>query len=324
MRVAFFASGDFAVPSLHAVVGAGHEVVLLVTQPARPAGRSGKPRPTPIARVGLELGLSPWQCPDVNAPQALETIAASGPDVIVVADFGQFIRQRVCKLAPLEAFNLHGSLLPALRGAAPVNWAIINGLERTGVTTFRLVDKMDAGPVYLQSTTEIKPLETAEELEVRLARLGADLLCRTLDLLALGPQQGIVQDESQVSFAPRLKKSDGIINWSAPAERIKNLIHGCWSWPGGQCDFYRQDGSRVPVIIARVDLADQTGCECKEPGLLDNDLKVCTGLGRLGVLELKPSGKRQMSWRDFVNGYRVKCGDRFCRPQEQADDISGT
>ena len=186
MRVFYFGSGMFSVPSLRAIAASGHELVGLFTQPARPAGRGGKIRPTPIAEAAGAEGLSATDCPDVNSGDALAAIKAARADVICVVDFGQLIGREVLDAAPLGAVNVHGSLLPELRGAAPVNWAIIRGFRRTGVTTFRIVPRMDAGQIYLQAATDVMGEETAEELRRRLAEMGAKLLCETLELLAGG------------------------------------------------------------------------------------------------------------------------------------------
>ncbi len=309
MRVVFCGSGVFAVPSLRAVLTAGHEVVGVITQPPRPAGRGGHLKATPIAQTAGELGLHAVECPDINAPQAVADLAAAAADVICVADFGQFIRKAARRSAAMGAFNLHGSLLPQLRGAAPVNWAIVRGYNKTGVTTFYLVDRMDAGAIYLQAETDICPAETADELRGRLAEIGAGLVCRTLDLLAEGGALPRRQDESAATAAPQLKKTDGRIDWNADATTIRNLIHGTWPWPGGQAVFQRRDGKAVPVTFARAEVA--LGQACGGAGEVDREGCIATGGGRLAVAEVQPSGKRLMSWRDFVNGYRVTEGDYF-------------
>ena len=309
MRVVFCGSGTFATPSLQAIVESGHDVVAVVTQPPRRAGRGGKVRATEVAGLGGQLGLDVLETPDINADHAVEVIAAARPDAICVAQFGQMISSRVRALATSGAFNLHGSLLPELRGAAPVNWAIIRGYKRTGVTTFSLVDRMDAGDVYLRSAIDIAPGQTADQLLARLARIGAGTVCETLDLLAGGEVRACPQDHDLATYAPRLTKADGIISWGAEAESICNLIHGTWPWPGGRSVFARKAGGMLPVTIASA---------CAIPGLadgaageVDGELTVATGDGRLRINEVKPAGKRLMPWRDFVNGYRVAEGDCF-------------
>ena len=308
MRVVFCGSGSFGAATLQAIMATAHEVTGVVTQPPRPAGRGGKARKTPAADIARQGALSLLESPDVNSDEAVEAIRRMEPDAICVAEFGQMVRGRVRETALHGAFNVHASLLPELRGAAPVNWAIIRGCKRTGVTTFSLVDRMDAGPIYLQMTTDILPSETSEGLRVRLAELGAEAACKTLDQLAQGMATSRQQDESQATLAPRLRKSDGRIDWAGGAEGIRNLIHGVWPWPGGQTVFCT--GSReVPVIIASAQ-AEQTDAP-GSPGVLDADGCVGTGLGRLRVLRIKPAGRRLMEWRDFVNGCHAAPGDRF-------------
>jgi methionyl-tRNA formyltransferase len=310
MRVIFCGSGAFAVPAFRAIRAAGHDVVRTVTQPPRPAGRGGHLRPTPIAQAAAALGHDVIESPDINAPQTVADLSAAKADVICVADFGQFVRKAARRSTALGAFNLHGSLLPELRGAAPVNWAIIRGYNKTGVTTFSLVDRMDAGPIYWQADTDVRPDETAEELRDRLAGIGAELICRTLELLSsAGPKTGRPQDDSLATLAPRMQKSDGWIDWNADAVTVRNRIHGTWPWPGGQAVFAGKAGREVPVVFARSAVAE--GPARGVPGEVDGEGFIATGAGRLAVVELQPAGKRLMGWRDFVNGYRVMEGDRF-------------
>ena len=315
MRILFCGSGTLAVPSLAKLASAGHELVGVVTQPPRPAGRGGKLRPTPLAEAVRALpGHDPArdliEAPKINAPEVVQWIADRRPDVICVADFGQMVRSAVRATARLDTINLHASMLPELRGAAPINWAIIRGLRKTGLSTFSLVDKLDAGPVYLQEELEIRADETADELRGRCAELGAALMCATLRMIEGGGKPS-PQDEAGVSLAPVMKKTDGLIDWSAPAETIRDLIHGTWPWPGGQAVFRRQGGFEAHVILAR---AAAEEAHHTEAGVLDADLCVGAGRGRLRILQIKPAGGRLMTWRDFVNGHRVTSGDRFVRP----------
>ncbi len=307
MRVVFFGSGTFSVPSLRAVLASTHEVVGIYTQPARPAGRGGHARPTPIAEAARSAGQDVTECANINAPDVLAELQSLRPDVICVVDFGQFIKQAVLDVPPLGVFNLHGSLLPLLRGAAPVQWALIRGFETTGVTSFRIVLAMDAGPIYLQDAVTIDPEDTAEQLKLRLSQLGARAVCRTLDLLDDSSAEAIEQDHSLATKAPRLKKTDGRIDWSADAVTIHNLVRGCWPWPGGQAVVRRQCGKDVPVTIARSKVLP--GPASGPAGTLDEEMAVATGSGRLCIEEIRPAGKRLMTWIDFINGYRLKPGD---------------
>ncbi len=309
MRIVFCGSGPFAVASLRAIAGSNHELVKVITQPARRAGRGGKRRATHVSSAGRELELEVVEVADINSPHTTAMLRSLDADVMCVADFGQMIRADAREGVRLDTFNLHASLLPELRGAAPINWAIIGGHRRTGVTTFSLVDKMDAGGIHLQEQTDIREKETALELRDRLATIGADLVLRTLDLIASGNVRLREQDESRVTLAPRLKKTDGIIDWSQDCVTVRNRIHGTWDWPGAQTIFHGNRSRETRVVIARA-VAEQ-GATAGEPGAVDEDLCVASGSGRIRILDVKPANKRLMSWSDFVNGYRVAQGDRF-------------
>jgi len=310
VRVVYLGSGTFSVPPLRAVLASRHEVAGIITQPSRPAGRGGQVRATPVAEASRQAGREVVECADVNAGDSLERIAALRPDVVAVADFGQLLRRGLLGAAALGAVNVHASLLPELRGAAPINWAIIRGHRRTGVTTFRIVRAMDAGPIYLQQAVEIGAEETAEQLKARLADVGAALLCRTLDLLAAGEAQAQEQDRAKATLAPMLTKADGVIDWTADADAIACRVRGTWPWPGAQAVFCHRQ-RRLAVTLARAVAA--AGAPGVAPGVVDGDLLVSAGRGRVAIRELRPVGKRVMSWRDFVNGYRVETGDRFER-----------
>ncbi len=313
MRILFCGSGAFAAPSLRAILSSDHDLVGVVTQPPRPAGRGGKLRATLVAEIAREAGRDVIECANINDEQVVQQLRAMALDVICVAEFGQMIRLPVRETAAVDTFNVHGSLLPALRGAAPVNWAIIRGCRRTGVTTFSLVDTMDAGAMYLKKETDIGADETARELKERLAEIGAAAAMETLAMLADGTAFPQEQDESLATLAPLLKKSDGVIDWSAGAEAIRNRIRGTWPWPGGQTVLKRQQGRDVPVVIASASVEDAPP---GEGGRLDEQLRVETGGGgAMRILEIKPAGKRRMAWRDFVNGSRPQPGDRFERPE---------
>lgn len=309
MRIVFCGSGHFAVPTLRELLASDHEAACVVTQPARRAGRGGSLRPTPVRQFATERGRDVHECADINSVESIAVIESVRPDILVVAEFGQMIRQAVRDLAPLGAMNLHASLLPQLRGAAPVNWAIIRGCQRTGVTTISLVDRMDAGPIFLQADTPIRPDQAADELRDRLADIGADVVRQTLGLLTAGWQSPQAQDESAATYAPKLKKSDGAVDWRKSAVDLRNLIHGTWPWPGAQAVFAREAAALVPVILGRAEVVP--GPAAAPPGVVDDDLCVGTSAGRLRIRQIKPAGKRLMDWRDFANGYRIRPGDRF-------------
>lgn len=308
MRIIFCGSGTFAVPTLQALAQSGHEIVGIVTQPPRPAGRGRECTPTPVQTLGEQLGLDVHPTADINAPETIDYLAAREPDVIVVVEFGQFIRGQARATARLDTINLHGSILPKLRGAGPVNWALIRGYERTGLSTFSLVDKMDAGDVYLTAETPIEPMERAGELRQRLANLGPALVLQTLEVMAAGatPQP---QDPAAATYAPLLKKADGHLDFTQPAREILNRIRGTYPWPGAQACFRRGNGKLMRVTIAQAELAE--GEAAGEPGCVDNDECIATGEGRLRIAEIQPAGKREMAWADFHNGYHVEPGQMF-------------
>jgi len=308
MRIVFCGSGEFGIPTLRALAG-GHEVAAVLTQPPRRAGRGGKVRPTPAATAAEELSLAVEAVEDINDPARVAAIAALSADAMVVADFGQMIRLPAREAVGLGAINLHGSLLPELRGAAPVNWAIIRGHTATGVTAFRLVDRMDAGPIFATRRTEIAPDETADVLRGRLAELGVEAVVEALEMLAAGAEP-TDQDDSQATAAPRLKKSDGLIDFSAGAVAIRNLIHGTWPWPGARAKYVPVEGKPIEVQIARAAAVEGAGAP-GQPGEILTDLTVATGSGRLEIVEIKPAGRRLMAWRDFANGYRAGPGAKF-------------
>ncbi len=312
MRVVFCGSGTFAVHSLQAILAGTHELVGIITQPPRRAGRGGHLRPTPIDEFATDLGLAVNECDDINSDAAIQYLHDLAADVMFVAEFGQFIHAPARNASRLGAFNLHASILPELRGAAPINWAIIRGHKQTGLTTFAIVGRMDAGAVYATVQTDIDPAETSDELRQRLAVIGADLVCRTLDMLEGGDSQPVEQDESKVTLAPKLKKSDGRIDFTLPGEDVRNLIHGTWPWPGAQTILKRREGSDVRVTIARAH-AEESPLQLAG-GTVDGELMIATGRGRLKIDQLKPAGKKLMAWRDFVNGYHVTEGDLFVTP----------
>ena len=232
MRLIFLGTPTFAVPTLERVVEGGHQVVAVVTQPDRPRGRGQHAAPPPVKEAALRLGLPVYQPERVRRPEALEYLRGLPVDAMVVVGYGQIIPQSVIDLAPLGILNVHGSLLPKYRGAGPIQWAILNGETRTGVTTMRIDAGLDTGDMLLKAETEIGPDEDAIELGRRLSTMGADLLVETLAGLAAGSIVPEKQDSTQATYAPLLKKEDGLIDWSQPAASIHNKVRGLQPWPG--------------------------------------------------------------------------------------------
>ncbi len=306
-------TGPFAVPTLRALVHSRYEIALVVTRP--PTGRNATA--SPIQQMGESLGLPVWSPETVNSPDAQSRLAALAPDLLVVCDYGEILRPETLATARLGGINLHGSLLPKYRGAAPVQWAILRGEIETGNSVIQMTPGLDAGPCLAQQRTPIDPDEDAEHLEARLAKLGAEAVLQVIDALESSHAQPVVQDKSLASKAPRLKKELGAIDWSRSAIEIKNQVRGLRPWPRAFTFWHRSTAEPLRLNIDRVALATSTaaaGSGCAAPGtVLDatNQLLIATGDGILEILELQPAGKRSMSATDFLRGNHVATGDRF-------------
>ena len=315
MDLVFLGSSEFGVPVLRSLLHDGHHVSLVITQPDRPKGRGRRPAPTPIKALAVEQGLPVIAPPKVNDPAVVRKILDTGARLGVVVAFGQMIGRAIRDGLPSGCVNLHGSLLPKYRGAAPVNWAIINGETTTGVTVFRLVREMDAGPMLITRSTAIGDEETADDLHWRLARIGCDAVRETLKLFADGAEPaGEPQDQSAVSLAPKLTKADGLIRFDVSALHLARRINGLSTWPGARCLFCSGDGGRrEPVTLIRAVHADAdpAGDVPGPPGTIAKGWDVQAANGHVQILEIQPAGRRIMEWDDFVNGRHVRPGDRF-------------
>ena len=315
MRVVFFGAGDFGAPALRWLANSKHEVVGVVTQPDRPAGRGKKLHPTPIADRALLEGFDLFKCENVNKGSFIDTVRMLDADIGVVADFGQKMSPELCSVFPSECINLHASLLPAYRGASPIAYAILQGESRTGVTVFRLTEQMDTGPILLTRQTAIGPYETQDELHSRLSGVACDALDAALRLHEddrLPPGQP--QDESLASYAPKLRKADGHLHFDVPAEKIALRCRAMWPWPGGRCRFVSTAGKSVDVTICAA-TASPVSADVT-PGMVTDILTVAAGDGTLEIHSIQPAGKKAMAWKDFVNGRHIQAGDRF----ESLDD----
>ncbi len=316
MRILFYGSGEFAVPTLRSILGDGHEIVTVVTQPDRVSGRGKKLTPTPLKQAAIEAGVPVVSPEDVNAPNVVDHLLGLNADLAYAVAFGQMIRKPLREACPAGIINLHASLLPAWRGAGPIQWAVINGDRQTGVTVFRIVRKMDAGPILVQRRTAIGIDETADELHDRLARIGCDAVRATLEILEADPTTpGTPQDPSKVTLAPKLSKANGFIRFDRPTGALASKINGLWSWPGASCRFCSADGKRdEKVTIARaVPYEGQTQAADSPDaiGRVTEMMSVQTADGELALLQIKPANGKRMNWQDFVNGRHVCPGDRF-------------
>jgi methionyl-tRNA formyltransferase len=288
-----------------------------VTQPANPAGRGRKPQPTPVAQWAAAHAVPFAETDNANSPQMLARIADCRPDVLVVIAFGQKIGRELVALAPKGAINVHASLLPKYRGAAPINWAILRGETYTGNSIITLAEKIDAGDILAQSKTAIGPLETAGELHDRLAQLAAPLLLETLGKIEAGTVTYTKQNDAEVTCAPKVHKSDGLLDFAESAESRVLKIRGFWPWPGAFAGFVSQQTQKTTrVVIALAEVTSATGTAPLAPGTFDEGLNVICGQGRLKVLKLKPAGSGLMDFKAFVNGWRVQPGDRLTKIEE--------
>jgi methionyl-tRNA formyltransferase len=305
MRVAFLGNAPWSVPSLEAVAGSAHRVVLVVTRDPRPAARGRRPRPTAVAEAARRLDLPLLEVPTVNDGPGLEALREAAPDVLSVVAYGEILPEAVLALPRVAPVNVHFSVLPALRGADPVRRAILEGYATTGVTTMRMDAGLDTGPVLLQAATRIGEDEDAGELGERLAVLGGDLLVRTLDRLEAGILREMPQDESMATMAHKVRPEEEWIDWTDDAGRVVRLVRALSPEPGARTLFRGRD---LKVLRARG--LGNAG----EPGSIVEATKqrlvVAAGKGAVVLDEVIPEGRRRMSGADFALGLRPELGER--------------
>jgi methionyl-tRNA formyltransferase len=309
MRIVFMGTPAAAVPSLQRCLDDGYEVVGVWTQPDRPAGRGNKVTVSPVKEFALAHSLAVHQPQKIRTDEAKELFRAHQADLAVVVAYGRILPLEFLRTPARGCINVHFSLLPRYRGAAPVNWAIVNGEGKTGVTTMFIAEQLDAGPILLQRQTEIGARETAPELMSRLAPLGADLLGETLVRLGeLTPQP---QHEKDATLAPMLEKKDGLIRWSSEAVVIERSVRGFQPWPNA----YTHHGGQRLIAYRAVVAESPSG-----PGVIPGEVMVahgddlivkCGAETALRLLEVQPEGKRRMSARDYLNGTHLRAGEKF-------------
>ena len=310
MRILFMGTSEFAVPALKGLISHKFELIGLVTQPDRPSGRGKRLNPPPVKIVATAHNIPVYQPEKVRKPDFVKTLKGLAPDVVVVAAFGQLLPQTVLDIPPCGTINLHPSLLPKYRGAAPIQWALINGETETGVTLMLLDAGEDTGDIISADRVPIREEDTAFVLTEKLAQLGADQLVRCLSDMPKGmPPSAIPQEHAEATHAPRLTKEIGQIDWNQSATTIHNLVRGTAIWPGAYT-FFRED-LRLKIIrcqpLSRVLDA--------RPGTLEivrrQELVVATGEGALQLLEVQPATKKAMEADDFINGYQLQTGEQF-------------
>lgn len=306
MRLVFMGTPESAVSSLRRLLEDGHEVVAVWTQPDRPAGRGKKLHQTPVKEFAVQHKLTVHQPLKIRDAAAKELFVSHSAAAAVVVAYGRILPDEFLAAPPHGCINVHFSLLPKYRGAAPVNWAIVNGERETGVSTMRIVKELDAGPVLLQRATEIGERESAPELMKRLATTGADLLSETLkDLEHLKPK---TQRDQEATFAPILKREDGLISWAMDASAIDRRVRGFQPWPNAHTTLHSR---RLIIREAIAEVLETPSAQVGQIIAAHGDRLVvgCGGATALRILELQPEDSRRMSARDFLNGAHIKVGD---------------
>lgn len=311
MRIVFFGSSDFGLSCLDTLRDSEYELVKIFTQPAHRAGRGRKPRPTDVALWAAENGVDCCEAENINSQEMVQAVSDCKADMLVVIAFGQKICDDIINMFHLEAINVHGSLLPRWRGAAPVNAAIVAGDKETGITIITVVSKMDAGFMLGKASLAIWPDDTAGSMYKKLGEISGPPLMDAIRQIENGTAVYEEQDISLVTLAKKMKKSDGYIDWSQDAKVICNKIHGFWPWPGAQADYFSGKTKKCYRVTIANCRAVEGGADTGQYGLLDENLHVICGKDRLEILELKPSGKGLMKFKDFANGRGVTAGDLF-------------
>jgi len=309
MVVVFFGTPQFAVPTLRRLLDSRHSVAGVITQPDRPRGRGHKITYAPVKALALERGIPVYQPDRLRPPEVADTLRAWDADLGVVAAYGRIIPEHLLTIPRSGMINVHASLLPKYRGAAPVHRAVINGDDQTGVTIMRVVKELDAGGMFATVTRPIAPDETSDVVENALAEMGAELLVTVVDQVASGTAREEPQDDAQATYAPRLTKEEGLIDWTQPASQIHNRVRGLYPWPHA---YTFVNGTRL--IVLRSVVADAGG-STNSPGTIlrvtSEAIHVATGDGELAILEVQPEGRRAMRAHDFLLGHRLATGETF-------------
>lgn len=308
MKIVYMGTPEFAVGPLKALIGAGHTVTAVVTQPDKPKGRGGKVQMTPVKACALEHGIPVFQPVKVKAPEAVEVLKGFAADVFIVAAFGQILSREILEMPRYGCINIHASLLPAYRGAAPIQWVILNGEKESGVTIMQMDAGIDTGDMLLKASVPIGEKETDESLLGRLSAAGSALIVEALEKLEAGALAGEKQDDAQSCYAKMLTKAMGLIEWTKPAEEIERKVRGLYSWPGAYT-FYQ--GKMLKVYQARVLDEAPEGEAGSVSDVTKKEIIVNTGNGKLALLEIQLEGKKRMAVKDFLLGCKVGKGDKL-------------
>lgn len=308
MNLVFMGTPDFAVPTLQTLHTSRHSVLGVVTQPDRPKGRGREMQASPVKRYALENGLNVYQPEKASAHEFVAELAELKPGLIVVIAYGQILRENLLSLPKHFCMNIHASLLPQYRGAAPINWAIINGNKESGVTTMKIDQGLDTGDILLMKKVAIDNDDTARDLHDKLSKAGAALALETIEQLDKGQLKCIPQNDAEATHAPKLKKEDGLLRWDQEAENIRNRVRGMEPWPGA---FGFLNGRRLR--FCKVETGSGTGDDA--PGQImrvsDYGIEIGTLKDRIIVTEIQPEGKKRMTVQSYLQGHSVKPGEQF-------------
>ncbi|MDO9391733.1 MAG: methionyl-tRNA formyltransferase [bacterium] len=313
MRIVFMGTPAFAVPTLEALHHKGHEILAVFAQPDRPAGRGRSIAFSPVKQKALELNLPVCQPATLKDSSTVDHLSNLQPDVLVVVAYGLLLPQNILDIPKHGAVNLHPSLLPKYRGAAPINHALLHGDKVTGITSILMNSRMDAGDIILQEEVAVNEDENAGQLEQRASKLGADLIVRSLEAMKVGRSAFTKQDEALVTFAPKLTSKDGHIDWTRSSEEIRNLVRGLTPRPGA---FTMIKDKRLEILLTQTNIDSQFTIHESLPGRIVSLEKnkgpvVRTGDGYLVLLKVKPQGKKEMSGQEFLRGYRLEAGEKL-------------
>ncbi|MTI69936.1 MAG: methionyl-tRNA formyltransferase [Firmicutes bacterium] len=302
MNIVFMGTPDFAVPTLNSIYKKGYNVSLVVTQPDRKKGRGKKLTPTPVKQKALDFGIEVFQPENINVEENIEKIKKYNPDVIVVVAYGQILRKDILDIPKKGCINVHASLLPSYRGAAPINWVVINGEDKTGVTTMYMEEGLDTGDMILKEEIAIKENDTAGVIHDKLMDLGANLLIKTLDIIDKGEVKRTPQDDVNSSYAPMMDKELGKIDWNKPKRSIKNLVRGTNPWP---CAFTYYNGKKMK--IHRVEIgSEMKGTNGEIIKVNDEGIYVSVKDGSIIIKKIQFPGKRPMEVKDYLRGNEIE------------------
>lgn len=314
MRIIFMGTPDFAVPVLESLINSRHEVVAVVTQPDRPKGRGKNMQFSPVKECALAHNIPVMQPVNVSVPEVIDELRAYEPELIVVVAFGQFVTKKIREMPKYGCINVHASLLPKYRGAGPIQWAVINGEKESGVTTMYMCREIDKGDMLLKDTVTLDPKETGDSLHDKLSMMGGPLLLKTIDQLEDGSAVRIPQCEEESTYAPKLEKTMGNIDWTMDADRIERLVRGLNSWPG---TFTKIHGKTVKIWdcdVVRQETLTENQAAAK-PGTVivseKDQLIVKAGNGALSLRMLQPEGKKNMTVDAYLRGYPIAQGELF-------------